>query len=85
MNSSSITSGGGSFTLTPDATRKVIVWFSPSSTGTKSATLRFQNDDPDENPLDVVLSGNGTPVSDVDGIKQLPMFYNLYQNYPNPL
>ncbi len=55
----SITVGGGAFSLAAGATRNVIVAFNPTSTGAKSATLRFASDDPDENPLDVALSGTG--------------------------
>ena len=61
----SITGGGGSFTLSPGATRNVYVRFSPSSTGAKSAILRFDNDDPDEDPKDISLSGNGIVIPDI--------------------
>ena len=55
----SITSGGGSFTLEPGATRSVQITFAPTSTGAKSTTLRFASNDPDENPKDVTISGTG--------------------------
>jgi len=55
----SIDSGGGSFSLTPGATRNVVVSFNPTSQGNKNATLRFANNDPNHNPLDVGLSGSG--------------------------
>jgi len=58
----SIDSGGAPFTLTPGSTRDVVVSFNPTSTGLKTATLSFASDDPDENPLDVDLSGTGTEV-----------------------
>ncbi len=58
----SIVSGGGAFTLAPNATRNVVVSFTPTSEGSKSATLRFANNDPDENPLDVSLTGNGIKI-----------------------
>jgi hypothetical protein len=58
-NEFSITSGGGAFTLTPAQSRDVVVNFNPTSTGAKTATLRFENNDVDENPKDVSLSGNG--------------------------
>jgi len=54
-----IDSGGGSFNLNPSATRNVVVSFNPTSLGAKTTTLRFQSNDPDDNPLDVGLSGNG--------------------------
>jgi hypothetical protein len=55
----SIDSGGGAFVLAPGATRDVLVSFNPVVVGAKSASLQFASDDPDENPLDVPLSGNG--------------------------
>jgi hypothetical protein len=61
----SIVSGGGDFTLAPSATRNVNVRFSPSSTGSKSTTLRFASNDPDENPKDISLSGNGVVIPDI--------------------
>ena len=66
-NEYTIASGGDPFNLAPGATHDVIVDFSPSSEGSKSATLRFESNDPDENPLDVALSGNGVaaPVPDI--------------------
>ncbi|MFQ5648636.1 MAG: choice-of-anchor D domain-containing protein, partial [bacterium] len=56
-----IVSGGGGFTLVPGSTRNIEVGFNPTSTGAKTAMLRITSDDPDENPLDVNLSGTGIP------------------------
>lgn len=61
----SITSGGGSFTLSPGATRNLDVRFNPASTGVKSATLRIASDDPDEVPKDIALVGNGIALPDI--------------------
>ncbi|MCK6623047.1 MAG: choice-of-anchor D domain-containing protein [Calditrichaceae bacterium] len=55
-----IVSGGGSFTLGPGGTRNIVVRFQPTSLGAMSAILRITSNDPDENPLDVALSGSGT-------------------------
>ncbi len=55
-----IQSGGGSFTLAPAATRNIVVRFSPTSAGNKSANLSIGSNDPDENPLLVSLNGTGT-------------------------
>lgn len=55
----SISSGGGVFTLAPNATRTVTVTFKPLSTGVKSAALRIASNDPDTGTLDVALSGTG--------------------------
>lgn len=42
---------GGSTTLT--------ITFTPDSTGTKNAVLHLASNDPQENPFDVILTGNG--------------------------
>lgn len=55
----SIDSGGGAFTLLPTQSRNIEVSFNPTSAGAKSASLRIASDDPDENPLDIALTGNG--------------------------
>ncbi len=47
------------FTLLPGEVQTVIVTFLPISVGSKTAALRFSSNDPDENPLDVSLSGVG--------------------------
>ena len=60
-----ITSGGGSFSLSPGANRTVNVQFHPTSAGSKSATLRLASNDPDEDPLDVSLSGTGVTIPDI--------------------
>ncbi|MBN2285937.1 MAG: T9SS type A sorting domain-containing protein [Tissierellales bacterium] len=60
-----ITSGVEPFTLAPSATNEVIVQFGPISKGAKSSILRFLSNDPDENPFDVLLSGNGTSDPDI--------------------
>ena len=39
-----------------------VVRFQPTSPGAKTATLSIDNDDPDENPYDIHLSGNGAPL-----------------------
>jgi hypothetical protein len=62
-----IDNGGGSFTLAPSETRNVAVSFNPLSIGVKSGTLRFDSNDPNENPFEVPLSGNAvfTPEPDI--------------------
>jgi len=61
-----IVSGGGSFNLSPNGTRNVVVRFTPASPSNKSATLRFISNDPDENQKDVQLSGIGVQVTEPD-------------------
>ncbi len=54
-----IDSGGAPFTLIPNQSWNLVVNFNPASLGDKSATLQISNNDPDENPMDVSLSGTG--------------------------
>jgi hypothetical protein len=55
----SMQSGGGAFTLAAGATRNIVVRFTPSSAGGKSASLSIASNDPDENPFNIGLSGTG--------------------------
>jgi hypothetical protein len=52
--------GASGQTISPMGTRTLDVKFTPSSTGTQTATLRIPSNDPDENPFDVSLRGRGT-------------------------
>jgi uncharacterized repeat protein (TIGR01451 family) len=61
----SITSGGAPFTIAPNQSHNVTVRFQPSSVGSKSATLRFFSNDPDESPYNVNLTGTGTGTADI--------------------
>jgi uncharacterized delta-60 repeat protein len=61
----SIVAGGGAFTLAPAATRQVTVRLTPTSLGSKVATLSFASNDTDENPKNVPLSGTGVASSDL--------------------
>ena len=47
------------YSLSPFVTIGVTVSFRPTSLGNKTATIRVTSNDPDENPLDIVLSGAG--------------------------
>jgi hypothetical protein len=58
-NQFSIQAGGGAFTLGAGGSRNVTVRFAPTAAGAKVATLGFASDDPNENPLNVALSGTG--------------------------
>jgi uncharacterized delta-60 repeat protein len=61
----SIVAGGGAFSLAPAATRQVTVRLTPTSLGTKAATLSFASNDTDENPKNVTLSGTAVALSDL--------------------
>ncbi|MFQ5864233.1 MAG: choice-of-anchor D domain-containing protein, partial [bacterium] len=56
-----IDSGGAPFTLVPGDSQDVVVSFQPTSEGLKSATLQIASNDPDEDTLEVALTGNGVP------------------------
>ncbi|MBN2355618.1 choice-of-anchor D domain-containing protein [candidate division KSB1 bacterium] len=55
----SLQSGAGSYTLTPGQTRNVVIRFQPTSVGAKNLTARIASNDPDENPFDFTLTGQG--------------------------
>jgi uncharacterized delta-60 repeat protein len=61
----SIVAGGGAFSLAPAATRQVTVRLTPTSLGSKVATLSFASNDTDENPKNVPLSATGVASSDL--------------------
>lgn len=50
------------FVLAPDDSVEITAAFTPTSLGQAHAALRFENNDPDEDPFDVSLSGTGIPV-----------------------
>ena len=54
-----IVNGNAPFTLAPGATQIVEVSFSPVTEGSKSATLSVESNDPDSNPFEVPLTGEG--------------------------
>ena len=53
-------SGGGQKTIGPGGQDGFSVIFSPTSTGSKTATLRMTSNDPDESIIEIALTGNGT-------------------------
>jgi hypothetical protein len=46
--------------VAPNGTCTVTLTFTPASTGSKSATLKINSNDPDENPVSITLRGNGS-------------------------
>lgn len=83
-----IQSGDAPFTLAPGATQHILIGFTPSSLGTKSAALELVCNDPDESRFLVRLSGiGGLPglgVQEDHAHAELPANFVLEQNYPNP-
>jgi len=61
----SIVEGGGSFSLAPGEERLIVVLFTPTSLGAKSAVLSLENNVDGKNPLEIPLQGNGVEPGDV--------------------
>lgn len=55
----SIVSGGSPFTLSPGGFHIIEISFTPDAEGQLYDNLSLESNDPDENPLDVLLSGSG--------------------------
>jgi uncharacterized repeat protein (TIGR01451 family) len=69
-----ITSGNVSGqTLGPGASADVTLVFTPASEGSQAATLTIPSNDPDEDPVSVALSGEGTAAPDVPDIYVTPL------------
>jgi len=49
----------GTTALAPGSNTTFTVTFSPGAAGTRTATLQIASNDPDENPFDIALTGNG--------------------------
>ncbi len=61
-----LTQGAAPFVVAPGQTHNLQIQFAPASRGPRTTTLRLTSDDPDENAVDVVLSGNGLLPPDID-------------------
>lgn len=64
-NQYAIITGGGPFTVVHGGTHTIVVRFSPTSEGTKSAGLRIASNDPDEGILNIPLAGSGCSDADI--------------------
>ncbi len=80
-NEFAISSGGGSFSVQAGGKHDIEVSFTPTSLGSKSATLRLSSNDPDENPFDISLAGMGvpTPTPDIATDPSTLLFGNVVQ------
>lgn len=58
-----IVSGGGSFTMPHHSDRDLVVRFTPSSEGSKSATISMDSNDPLDDPFVLSVSGTGLLVT----------------------
>jgi parallel beta-helix repeat protein/predicted outer membrane repeat protein len=61
----SIVEGGGSFSLAPGEERLIVVLFTPTSLGVRSATLSLENNVDGKNPIEIQLQGEGVEPGDV--------------------
>ncbi len=55
-----------SATVAPGASTTFTVTFIPTATGTRTAAIHIANNDSDENPFDITLTGTGNKAGDLD-------------------
>jgi hypothetical protein len=72
-NQFTIISGGAPFSVVQGGTYNLVVRFSPTAGGEKTATLQLISDDPDEGTVNVSLTGEGCVTPD---IALNPLFWN---------
>jgi len=65
-NQFKIESGEAPLTIVPGDSQNLVVSFNPISLGAKTATLEITSNDPDQNILNLSLSGNGLPALEPD-------------------
>ena len=74
------------FTLAPGDSNTVNVKFSPTAAGSQTGTVTITNNDANENPLLVRVSGSGVKTTSIHERKNsVPAEFQLEQNYPNPV
>ena len=73
-----IVQGGAPFTVVPGTTHNLDVRFAPTSFGVKTTTLRLTSDDPDENLLDVALTGTGVTLVPDIAVTPTPYDYGAW-------
>ena len=54
--------------LTPNSETTIGIRFAPGNAGTRMTTLRIASNDEDENPFDIVLTGSGVSVPEIEVI-----------------
>ena len=66
LSVTNITSSDGQFTISPTSfsvaaggSQNVIVTFTPTSAGTKYSTLTIRSNDPDDDPINLIVNGTG--------------------------
>ena len=65
-NQFKIVSGAAPLTIVPGDSQNLVVSFNPLSLGAKTAPLEIASNDPDQNILNIPLSGTGTPALEPD-------------------
>jgi hypothetical protein len=61
-----IAPGSVPFTVAPDATHNLDVTFTPTSVGSKTATVQLTSNDPNEGSLNVALTGSGSTPTEIE-------------------
>ncbi|MFQ5603843.1 MAG: choice-of-anchor D domain-containing protein [bacterium] len=83
-----IEDGSSPFSLLPGDSQQVAVSFMPKTEGLKSAVLRIESNDADDNPIEVPLSGTAKTKNTVSVNPRpsdaIPAQLRLSANYPNP-
>ncbi len=78
MGEFGITLGEGSFTVVPGASHNLDVSFTPASLGPKTTMLHLTSTDPDENPVDVALTGTGVTLVPDIAVTPTPYDYGAW-------
>ena len=68
-----IRKGAAPFVVAVGGDQKVTVCFNPTSMGNKQASVRIRSNDPDEDPLDILLKGTAL-APDIDAVAALIQF-----------
>jgi hypothetical protein len=79
-NEFSIDTGEAPFAVSPGLSHNVEVSFNPTSEGSKICTLRFRSNDPDEDPKDIQIEGNGIIGDCVPLVPVAPLEVYPYNN-----
>jgi len=82
-NSEFTLGGTTSGTIAAGGTMDFTVTFTPSSTGTQTATISIDNNDADENPYDFAVQGNGTYSNQSDIVENTGFTYTSNIEYIN--
>ncbi len=83
VGSTAFTASLTNLSILPGDSAKLKIYFQPSVTGSDSAKIRFNSNDPFNSTIDVYVTGN-TFVNVENAPQVIPKEFQLEQNYPNP-